>query len=133
VKHWWRWTLRGIALLALVGSGVLVASYRVGSFSSVVVDHIPRQVVLGVVVPAETVTIRCPSAYDRAHGKTQISVVSVRPPNPSVSLFVSCNPVTEDYNDAALGLGGGAVVLAGLSFFRRRRPLSPAQMGAPVE
>jgi len=99
MRNWWRWALRGVAVV---------------------------EVVSGVVFPAETVTLRCPSAYDRAHGTAHTFVVRVSPPNSTGSVFVpasSCNPVTMDYNVAASALGIGAVVLIALSFWRRGRPV----------
>ena len=126
MRNWWRWVLRSLAVVALVVAGVLLALHQVEKFPGVVISYSPRQVVSGVIFPAETATLRCPSAYDRAHGKTHIFVVSISPHDSTGSVFVpasSCNPVTMDYNDAAIALGIAGGVLIALSFWRRRRPV----------
>jgi hypothetical protein len=69
VRNWWRWVLRGLAVVALVGAVVpLTARQTVRS-------TIPRQVVFGnSVIPTQRLTWNCLSPFDRVQGKTTVSV-----------------------------------------------------------
>jgi len=111
VSHWWRWALRAVALLALVGAGLQLALHPT--------PHYP---------PPGSQTIHwCLSPFDRLKGETDRNEVpffhSVSPAQLQYLLagVSTCDAATRDQEHAAEALGAIAVVLVGLSLAPRRR------------
>jgi hypothetical protein len=116
MREWWRWTLRGVAALALVAGGVLLA---LGPTASVV---LPGPAPLGA-GPLYSL-VRCVSPFDRIKG-AQLSNG-----NPHEDAFfrrsasVTCSAAINGREHIVEALGGGAILLVGLSFLPRRRAMA---------
>jgi hypothetical protein len=116
VRAWWRWTLRGVAVLALAAGGVLLAVHPSASFTNPQILY-PLGSGMG--------TTQCPSPFNRLTGGSRLL-----PPGPlsaqrrNDARLVACNAVTNDREHIVEALGGGAVLLTGLSFLPRRRALA---------
>lgn len=113
MRGWWRWTLRGIAILALVGGGVLLALHPNALY------YPPHSNLHGY--PAT-----CLSPFNRLTGTQQFTLPRYENPPPSVILAVRaearvCSAATNGREHIVDLLGIGAVVLVGLSFLPRRR------------
>jgi hypothetical protein len=143
VRNWWRWTLRGLALLAFVAAGIFlglrpVVSSHVRSFRDVLTGVV-------IVIPAQTVTFSCLSPFDRIQGSSHPVTLS-RPQLPRMQItgpltalgtnnggffnaeplhFATrvCSAATNGREHLIDALGIGAVILIGLSFLPRRRPV----------
>jgi hypothetical protein len=106
VREWWRWTLRGVAVLALVAGGVLVALHPVVRVPSPIIFPLGNY-------PAPTT--QCLSPFDRLTG--EIGTLNRH-------AITVCSAGTNDREHIAEALGGGAVLLVALSFLPRRRALA---------
>jgi hypothetical protein len=127
VRNWWRWILRGLALVALAGAGVLLALHPLPSSST----HLPGTHL--------TITASCLSPLDQIGGRTQSITLSPLPPINRSLWFITaavpsdtpCRHATTGREHDAEALGIGAVILIALSFWRRRRsvvivPVNPS-------
>jgi len=93
----------------------------------------------GARFPSTTLTINCPSPFDRIHGKTHLSETFSPPPTGFNGLGVSpapavqCAQATAGREHTADALGIGGVLLVGLSFLpRRRAPATRRLVASPV-
>jgi hypothetical protein len=143
VRNWWRWTLRGLAVVALVAAGIFFG------LRPVVSSHVRgfREVLTGVVIviPAQTITLSCPSPFDRVQGSShpvtlshsQLRQMKFTGPlkalgsngggffntEPPHFATMTCGTATNGREHLIDALGMGAIILVGLSFLPRRRPV----------
>lgn len=156
MRDWWRWVLRGLAVVALVVSGILLV-VRPNFGSGLPSARVSKTGVI-TVIPHQLVSFSCPSTLDQIQGKTRPSLtywssgqgafVFVFEPNSESSskgggiYFKSglprsptraCSAATTEREHVAETFGAGVVMLVGVSFLRRRRPMAIAPVGvAPV-
>lgn len=121
----WRWTLRGLALVALVISGVLLTLRLIPSSTFPLKGS------------KEAVIATCLSPFDQIQGRALSELLSPRPGPPYNAAWFMTGPITvwsrrevtrcaqaasdREYIIEALGIG--AIILIGLSFLPRRRPV----------
>lgn len=112
MRHAWRWTLRGVAVLALVAGGVLLALHPSANWS-----------VTDTSISPDTATFQCLSPFNRLTSEKQLAVLS--PPG-ALSRVVQglCANATNGREHAVEALGAGTILLVGLSFVPRRRALA---------
>ena len=117
VGNSWRWTLRGLAVVALIIAGVLLALHpivavRVGNSTSLASGAVSN--------------VSCYSPFNRLTG---VPHPSTHPPMTRHSLLLmpwavpACRVATIGREHIVDALGIGAVILIGLSFLPRRRPV----------
>ena len=113
MRNWWRWTLRGMAVVALVIGGVLLFIQPIANETL----HIPGY--------NKVVTVGCSSPFEQFQGKV-LQTPSLQPiaeiaaPDTYPS---RCKGAASDREHIIEALGIGAVILIALSFWRRRRPV----------
>ncbi len=114
--NWWRWTLRGLAVVALVVGAVLLF-----------------QPVSGLNGPSTSLS--CPTPFWQILGQAPSGRFSP-PPSRAIAFakgsadpVAACRSAASDREHVIEALGAGAVVLVGVSFLRRRRRMTRA----PVE
>ncbi len=116
MNNWWCWVLRGLAVVALVVGAVLLFTQPIPNTSSRVTGD-----------SHEIVTFGCLSPFEQIRGRT-LSVTGY--PTPLVeaagtddNFVVECKSAASDHEHIVEALGAGAVILVGLSFLGRRRPV----------
>jgi hypothetical protein len=115
VREWWRWTLRGVAVLALAAGGVLLGLHPSARFNNPQIRY-----PLG----NDMSITQCLSPFNRLTGDSRLL-----PPGPpsaqrlNDARLVACSPVTNSREHIVEALGGGAILLVGVSFLPRRRAL----------
>jgi hypothetical protein len=118
VRNWWRWTLRGLAMVALIISGVLLALHpgvavRVGNSTSLASGTLSN--------------VSCHSPFNRLTGLRHQFYTG--PPIPKKNPLLApwavpaCSSATNGREHIVEALGIGAIILIGLSFLPRRRPV----------
>lgn len=119
MQEWWRWALRGVAAVALVAGGVLLALHPTASYQPASGD--PGFNPVGIA--------SCASPFNRLTGNTP----AWNGPLPYVvsQYLHACGPATNGREHIIEGLGAGAVLLAGLSFLPRRRALATTRRLEP--
>lgn len=118
MRVWWRWTSRGIAIIALVVGGVLLALHPVARY-----DQYPPAT--KTISPALRLT--CLSPFDRLTGTTLDYHGVIERLSPTI-LQAACAAATDERERVVDALGIGAVVFAGLSFLPRRRELATVRL-----
>ena len=122
MRNWWRWTLRGLAMVALIISGVLLALHpgvavRVGPIANENV-HVPGS--------TEVLTFGCSTPFQQFQGNPLWITGSPTPPGPVASsdtYLLKCDRAGTEREHIIEALGTGAVILIVLSFWRQRRPV----------
>jgi hypothetical protein len=115
VREWWRWALRGVAVLAMAAGGLLLGLHPTATYHPPLsLDNRASQ------IPSAE---RCASPFDRIHPEPRALAAS---PPPGVGLLLgpaatACNAATHEREHIVEALGIGAVLLVGLSFLPRRR------------
>jgi hypothetical protein len=124
VREWWRWTLRGVAVLALVAGGVLLLLHPSASYDS------------PLAVPAHLqLSEQCDSPLNQIRGTQWSSPASRTSILIPTAIYVrlvrvqsaACGSATNGRAYVAEALGIGAVLLLGLSLSPRRRALATKQ------
>jgi hypothetical protein len=115
VRDWWRWTLRGVAVLALVAGGVLLGLHPTASYRL----HGNRL----------ALSAQCVSPFDRLRGEpvSPILVDSIPPASaiPNMrAVSAACSSAIAGREHIVEALGGSAALLVALSFLPRRRALA---------
>jgi hypothetical protein len=119
--QWWRWTLRGVAVLGLVASGVFLALHPSATFRVV-----PPKV---GIIPARSVGVaggKCFSPFNRL---IDYQLPRTTPPpgedrQIAQAATSACSAATNDREHIVEALGGSAILLVGLSFLPRRRAMA---------
>jgi hypothetical protein len=106
VSNWWRWVLRGLAVIALVVGGVLL------------------------VLHPHSASMTCLSPFNRITGsQLKLPTGKRQPPSEILAWRAAvreCSAATNGREHIVETLGAVAIVLVGLSFLRRRRPVGSA-------
>ena len=118
VRDWWRWALRGAAVLALVAGGVLLALHPTASYQPASDTGYPP-----------VATTSCLSPFNRLTGYQATNHLGdldgpYIPPQVQRAASAACSAATNDREHIVEALGIGAVLLIGLSFLPRRRVLA---------
>jgi len=116
VRNWWRWTLRGLAMAAAVGGMVLLALHPSARY------YVPNS------SPRVSSTATCLSPFNRLTGAQQFKLPRFERQPPELILRMRavirvCGAATNGREHIVDALGIGAVILVGLSFLPRRRPV----------
>lgn len=124
----WRWTLRGVAVLALVAGGVLLGLHPSASYRAP-----------GLAGKANVASL-CWSPFNVLRGENNFyrngnytglqpwALDPNGPPNPGLApALAACSAATNGREHVIDALGVGAVLLVGLSFLPRRRALAPTR------
>jgi len=111
VRALWRWSMRGVALLALVAVVVLLGLHPTASYHPVTGTNYPP-----------VATTSCPSPFDRIYPEPyQVALPG------SATASVACSAATNGREHVAGGLAIGAVLLIGLSLLPRRKAMATKQ------
>ncbi|HXY43309.1 MAG TPA: hypothetical protein VEH29_03905 [Acidimicrobiales bacterium] len=138
MRKGWRWTLRGVAVLAFAAGGVLLAVHPSARYPLETASIVPEP---GHPTQHPTGLASCLSPFNRLTGTQQQEF----PPEyigPPLSLFpgmrsrlAACSAATNGREHAVDALGISGVLLVGVSFLPRRRVLaansSPDPMNRP--
>ena len=115
VRHWWRWVLRGLVVTALVVGVVLLplhpsTAFGLGDATSLASGSFPVE--------------SCYSPFNRLTGDSTPSFdVPGIPAATLKAMEAQCSGPTNEREHIVEALGIGAVILIGLSFLPRRRPV----------
>ena len=113
MNNWWRWVLRGLAVVALVVGAVLL-------FAEPTASETLR-------VPGSTnpVTVGCSSPFEQFQGNVFWTSQPLQPTTETGpdTYALRCESAASDREHIIEALGAGAVILVGLSFLGRRRPV----------
>jgi hypothetical protein len=113
VRTWWRWVLRGLAVVALAIGAVLLFAQPTASET--------------LRVPGSTnpVTVGCSSPFEQFQGNVFWTSQPLQPTTETGpdTYALRCESAASDREHIVAVLGAGGVVLVGLSFLRRRRPV----------
>jgi hypothetical protein len=112
VHDWWRWTMRGVAVLALVACGVVLPLHPSASY---------RSPILFPLESSGVPTAQCLSPFNRLTGSQQDLQEDPHSTAFQRAVGSACSPATNARERLVEALGAGAVLLAGLSFLPRRR------------
>jgi hypothetical protein len=135
VREWWRWTLRGVAALALAAGGVLLAMHPTVSYQPPFFPSADQAIPPNLRVP-----FLCISPFSQLTGARQVAPDSP-PPNAIGSpllpaaevaalqaVSAACSAATNGREHIVEALGIGAILLVGLSFLPRRREPATKRM-----
>ena len=109
MREWWRWALRGVAVLALVAGGILLTLHPTATYQA------PGQTQSRTILQ----TNWCVSPFERLTGNnlTMSSFLARGAANPEVSVglatLAACNAATNDREHTSEALGIGAILLSG--------------------
>jgi hypothetical protein len=124
VHTWWRWVLRGLAVVALVVGSAFLTLRPLPSAAFPLRES------------RDIVTATCLSPFQQIQGRTLADSVAPRLGSPitrsattgdvsewSRNEVARCTQAASGREHIVEALGAGAVVLVGMSFLRRQRPV----------
>jgi len=123
VRNWWRWALRGFAVLAVAAGGILIVIRPTVTYHPTFLSPKTARDFVQQPIPANLrVSSGCLSPFNEVMGNTLPREGPTDPPfQPSAFPVAACGSATKDSEHIIEALGIGVVVLVGLSFLPRRR------------